>query len=389
MPKTLIRITTVPMGFKVLLNEQIKFMQQNGFNVIMISADGEKRNDIIANENCEHVIVPFTRKITPVHDVICVLKLIRIFKKYKPDIVHTHTPKAGLLGMLAAKIAGVKIRIHTVAGLPLIVTKGFKKGLLKYAEKVTSWAANYVWPNSKSLMKYMIEEKLADPSKLSMIKNGSSNGVDTFRHNKANLNEKILNEVKELIHYEKHKDAVKILCIGRMVKDKGVEELLNVFERLQKNNNVYLILVGPFEHHLDPLSKRSLQQISSNPDIIHINWSNNIENYMACADLFVHPSRREGFPNVLLEAGAMGVPVICSDIPGNTDIVQHEKTGLLFSVTDEDDFFNKMTFAIENGSVIKRFACHLNEEVTELYDRKMIHNTLLSTYNTLLTPHEN
>lgn len=389
MPKTLIRITTVPMGFKVLLNEQIRFMQQSGFNVIMVSADGEKRNDIIASEKAKHIIVPFSRKITPLRDVVCIFKLVSIFKKYKPDIVHTHTPKAGLLGMIAAKIAGVNIRIHTVAGLPLMVTKGVKKTVLKLTEKMTSAAANHVWPNSKSLMQFMVEEKLANPEKLAIIKNGSSNGVDIFRYNKKNLDPHLLNEIKAKIEYEKYKDAVNILCIGRMVKDKGIEELLNVFERLQKKYFVHLILVGPFEHHLDPLSEKSLNQIANNSAINHIKWSDDVEYYMACADLFVHPSRREGFPNVLLQAGAMGTPVICSDIPGNIDIIQNEKTGLLFPVTNEDEFYNKLEFAINNRCCVNKFAQQLNKEVAELYDRKLVHNAVLETYNTLLTQHEN
>ena len=114
--KKLIRITTIPMALHVLLPGQMKFMSENGFKVIMISADGENLDKVIENEKCQHIIVPMTRKITPWQDLLCLFQLIKIFRKEKPDIVHSHTPKAGLLGMMAAKISGIKIRIHTVAG---------------------------------------------------------------------------------------------------------------------------------------------------------------------------------------------------------------------------------------------------------------------------------
>ncbi|MEI9957965.1 MAG: glycosyltransferase [Ferruginibacter sp.] len=121
----LIRITTVPMALRYLLPGQMNFMQQNGFDVIMISADGPELNDVLQNEKCPHIVVPMTRRISPWKDLKCLWALIKIFKKERPDIVHTHTPKAGLLGMMAAKFCGVKVRIHTVAGMPLMVEKGF------------------------------------------------------------------------------------------------------------------------------------------------------------------------------------------------------------------------------------------------------------------------
>ena len=138
------------MALKYLLPGQMHFMQQQGFTVLMISADGKERADVMENEQCPHIIVPMTRQITPVQDLKCLLKLIKIFKREKPDIVHTHTPKAGLLGMLAARICFVKVRIHTVAGLPLMVEKGGKLALLAFIEKLTYAAANQVWPNSNS-----------------------------------------------------------------------------------------------------------------------------------------------------------------------------------------------------------------------------------------------
>ena len=384
MPKTLIRITTVPMAFKVLLAGQPKFMSENGFNVIMISADGKEVEDLKKQEECKHIIVPMTRSITPFRDIVSLFKLRRVLKKYKPDIVHTHTPKAGLLGMLAARSLGVKIRIHTVGGLPLIIETGFRRWLLMKTEKLTYFGATEVWPNSRSMMNFIIEEKLSKPEKLSVIDNGSTNGIDLKKFSRQNLDEELKNKINASLP---HLDGLKILCVGRMVKDKGIEELITVFEKLQQEHALQLILVGPFEPHLDPLSSETLDNIINNPAITHISWSDHIEYYMALADIFVHPSHREGFPNVILQAGAMHLPVICSNIPGNADIIQNEKTGLMFEVKNEDELYAKLKFAIENKERTEKIAQALFEEVTQLYSRKRIHEVILQTYKRLLEKH--
>lgn len=384
MPNTLIRITTVPMAFKVLLAGQAKFMNEHGFNVIMISADGKEVEDLKKQEECEHIIVPMTRSITPLKDIISFFKLRKVIKKYKPDIVHTHTPKAGLLGMLAARSLGIKIRIHTVGGLPLIIETGFKRRLLMLTEKLTYFGATQVWPNSRSMMNFIIDNKLAKAEKLAVIDNGSTNGIDLKKFSKQNLNEEIKNKINASLP---QLPGLKILCVGRMVKDKGIEELVSVFEKLQQQHQLQLILIGPFESHLDPLSSQTLDTLINNPAITHISWSDSIEYYMALADIFVHPSHREGFPNVILQAGAMHLPVVCSNIPGNADIIQNEITGFMFEVKNEDDLYTKLKFAIENKESTEKIAQSLFEEVTQLYSRKRIHEVILQTYNRLLHKH--
>jgi len=382
--KTLIRITTVPMAFKVLLAGQPRFMSNNGFNVIMISADGKEARDLESEEGCKHIIVPMTRRITPFQDIISFFKLRKVIKKNKPDIVHTHTPKAGLLGMLAAKSLGVKIRIHTVGGLPLIIETGFKRKLLMLTEKLTYYGATEVWPNSRSMMNFIIDEKMATPEKLAVIDNGSTNGIDLKKFSRQNLNEETKKKIEDSLPPI---NGLKILCVGRMVKDKGIEELVAVFEKLQKQYALQLILVGPFEPHLDPLSSETLDTIINNPAITHISWSDAIEYYMALADIFIHPSHREGFPNVILQAGAMHLPVICSNIPGNADIIQDQKTGLMFEVKNVADLYIKLKFAMENKERTEKIAHTLFEEVTQLYSRKRIHEVILDTYNRLLQTH--
>lgn len=371
------------MALRYLLPGQMRFMATNGFDVLMISADGKELPDVIANEQCRHIIVPMTRKITPFADLKCLFRLIRIFRKEKPDIVHTHTPKAGLLGMLAAKLCGVKVRIHTVAGLPLLVKKGFKYQLLKFIEKLTYAAANHVWPNSNSLMQVITKNKLCKADKLNIIAKGSTNGINVNRFSKESLDEKIINEVKEQVSYST--GHTYLLCIGRLVKDKGITELVNVFTQLQKNNaNLRLILVGEYETTLDPLPADTLHQIKSNPSIIHINWSNRVEYFMHLSHFFVFPSHREGFPNVLLQAGSMGLPVICSHITGNIDIVTNNETGLIFDSQNEQQMFKLLQYALLHPQYMQEMAKKLQQQIRENYRQENIWQNMLEAYKTLV-----
>ncbi len=380
--KKLIRITTVPSALAYPLHGQPTYMNNNGFDVIMISAGGKETAILQQQENCPHIIVPMTRKITPFRDLWALIILTKIFLQQRPDIVHTETPKAGLLGMLAARLCWVKCRIHTVAGLPLMVEKGFKLKLLSFIEKLTYAAANHVWPNSPSLKEYILQHRLCPAKKIHIIGEGSSNGVDINRFNKENINEAELNELKNSINYDQQ--FTYLLFVGRMVFDKGIVELVNVFQKLyKKNKSLRLILAGPFERSLDPLPAHIEQAISGHPAIIHISWTDKVEHLMAIADYFVFPSHREGFPNVLLESAVMKLPVICSNIPGNMDIVVHGKTGLVFTCSDEKSLQHELNRALENKHGGLQMSEQLYQFVYNTFPREKFWKAMLQEYNKL------
>lgn len=384
-PKKLIRITTVPMALKYLLPGQMNFMRENGFEVLMISADGKELNDVIKQERCRHKVVPMTRKITPFQDLKCLLQLIRIFRAEKPDIVHSHTPKAGLLGMLAARICGVKVRIHTVAGLPMMVEKGVKFRLLKFIEKLTYSSANFVWPNSSSLLQYISSNKMTNPHKLSMIARGSTNGINTDRFDPKKIDQQKLKAIQSEIGYST--EHTYLLCMGRLVKDKGIVELINVFSSLRKiSPNLRLLLVGDFEESLDPLPDATTNEIFYNEAIIHIRWTNEVEYYMHLADTFIFPSHREGFPNVLMQAGAMQLPIICSRISGNVDIVHDNETGLLFDAGNEQQMQSLIMQAVKQKDRMKEMAARLKEIICTEYPRNHIWQKILQQYALIDVP---
>jgi len=378
MPK-LIRITTVPISLKLLLAGQMKFMKENGWDVLMVSADGREIYQVLKSEGCRHEIIPFTRKITPLQDLICLWSLFQLFKREKPDIVHTHTPKAGLLGMIAAKLAGVKIRIHTLAGIPYMAAKGRKKSILERVEKLTYDFATEVWPNSQGLKSFIIENELCPPEKLHIIRKGSSNGVDFSIFNRDVLKENHL--VAATMRIMPDDEDFIILSVGRLVRDKGIEELVQAFLSSKIAGMSKLALLGSFEQELNPLSMETIQMIRDNPRIVQIDWTDHVAHYMALADVLVHPSHREGFPNVLLEAAAMQLPVICSDTIGNTDIITQQKTGLIFPVKDVAVLREALEFAFVKRDKMAQLAANLYREALENYSREAIHQEILETYN--------
>lgn len=379
----LIRITTVPMALAYPLSGQPSFMHKNGFDVIMISANGKELPKVLSNEICPHIVIPMTRRITPWQDLWSLFRLIKFIKKEKPDIVHTETPKAGLLGMLASRICNVNIRIHTVAGLPLMVENGFKLWLLKLVEKITYAAATNVWPNSYSLKEFILKHNFTSSQKIHVIGKGSSNGINTERFNVEHLNPEVLEEVKKSFCYDGN--CLYFLFVGRMVFDKGIIELVNTFIKLQNiHSNLRLILLGNYEKLLDPLPEKIESEIKTNPYIIHINWTNHVEYYMAVSDYFIFPSYREGFPNVLLEAAAMQLPIICSNIAGNIDIVTNDKTGVIFESQNENSLEEAMIKSMQTPQKSIQMASCLHKLVTNSFEREIFWKSMLLEYRNLI-----
>lgn len=382
MPK-LIRITTAPLSLKYLLSGQMKYMNENGFDVLMVSSDGKEWPDLLANEKCRNKIIPMTRQITPFKDIVSLWRLYRLFKNEKPEIVHSHTPKAGLLAMLAAKFAGVKIRIHTIAGLRFMTATGTKRRILVFMEKLTAKAAHHVWPNSYSLLAYIKKNKLVKESKLEVMGHGSSNGVNLNRYSASALKPEILDEIKKQVSYDPQYKY--LLNMGRIVRDKGIDEVLKVFSKVQeKDPTLKLIVLGAFEDDLDPISEEARNILQTHPAVIHIDWSDHVEYFMHIAHLLVHASYREGFPNTLLQAGAMNCPIVCTEIEGSVDIVTHKETGLIFKPGNAEDLHEKLIYALEHPDEMKQLAFNLHRKVEDKFSQPYLYSCIRQRYLELL-----
>jgi len=379
--KKIIRITTVPGSLKTLLKGQSKFMS-NYYEVIGVSGNGESLNEVRQNEGIETYAIEMTRSITPIKDLIALYQLYNFIRKEKPFIVHTHTPKAGTLGMIAARLAGVPNRIHTIAGLPLLEITGLKRKLLDVVEKITYNCANHILPNSYKLKSIIIKNKYTKPSKLTVIGNGSSNGIDIHHYDAKSVSEEERKDYRKKLKI-KYNDIV-FIFIGRMVKDKGLNELVFAFNELAKMNpNCKLILVGPREDHLDPLTAETEITIRDNKQISAVGMQRDIKPFVSISHVLTHPSYREGFPNVVLQAGSMDLPCIVSDINGCNEIIENNINGLIVPVKDSTALKNAMQIMINNPEERIKMSANSRPRIVQRYQQEYVWNELLKFYKSL------
>ncbi len=381
--KKIIRVTTVPSSLKVLLKGQLRFMS-NYYEIVGVANPDEELNEVAIQEGIRTYPVRMTRTISPVRDLLAVFRLYRFLKKEQPFIVHTHTPKAGIVGMLAAWLAGVNNRFHTVAGMPLLIERGPKRWLLNIVEKLTYSLATRVFPNSKGLYEIIIRERFAPASKLKIIGQGSSNGIDVDHFNPEQVSDKQMQELKERIGAVS--EGLVMVYIGRLVNDKGVNELVTAFDRFYSTDkNSKLILVGRRENELDPLDARTERLIESNPGIISVGWQDDVRPFLGIADFFVFPTYREGFPNVLLQAGAMGVPAIVTDINGCNEIVKDGINGIIIPTKNTGAVFRAMKLLAEEPATRRKMQAVARENIVVNYKQTYIWNELLKLYRSTET----
>jgi glycosyltransferase involved in cell wall biosynthesis len=376
----LVRITTIPLSLDKLLTGQLKYMNDNHFDVYMISSWSENFPSIAQRESSKCLTVNMTRTISPFKDIVSLIRLIRVLNKLRPSIVHTHTPKAGLLGMLASWITKVPIRLHTVAGLPLMEATGFKRKILERVEWLTYYCAVKVYPNSKNLKEFILKNNFCTSNKLKVIGNGSSNGINTSHFK---LNPSISQEGEEVKKKFSITEAnFTFIFIGRLVKDKGIEELVDAFSLL---NNLYpdsrLLLVGPFEHERDPLSSNCLQEIKNSNAILSAGFQNDVRPYLAISNALVFPSYREGFPNVPMQAGCFDLPSIVTDINGCNEIIENEINGLIIPSKDTEALQKAMTRIMEDKLLYGKLQSNARKMIVERYDQTYFWSLLLQEYH--------
>lgn len=357
-------------------------MSQNGFDVIGVSSNQKELFEVQRDEYIKVVPIEMSRKITPKDDLKALWRTYKFFKKEKPRIVHTHTPKAGIVGMLAAKLAGVPIRLHTVAGLPLMEVTGNKRKILDFVEKLTYSSATKVYPNSKGLYNFILKNNYTTIDKLKVIGEGSSNGIDTVFFS----NQQILEEKKSVLKKEldfRPTDFI-FIFVGRLVGDKGINELINAFSKL-KIENAKLLLVGLPESELDPLKAETLNEINQNPKIISVGFQTDVRPYFAISDALVFPSYREGFPNVVMQAGAMGLPSIVSNINGCNEIIIEGENGTIIPVKDHEKLANAMGKMLKDRDFYHHLKNNSRRMIMERYEQSVVWKAILDEYNTLLS----
>ena len=385
--KKLIRITTVPISFKVLLKGQLRFMASNGFDVKGVSSEGEELREVHENEGIAVEAITMSRKITPFQDLKSLWEMWNFLRKEKPQIVHTHTPKAGIIGMLAARLAGVPHRLHTVAGLPLMEATGVKRKILNFVEKLTYSSATRVYPNSKGLYDFILQNNFTQSNKLKIIANGSSNGINTTFFSPDQVSETEWVALREKLNIQP--DDFVFVFVGRIVSDKGINELIKAFSELQavENNElmgIKLLLVGGLENDLDPLNPETLAEINQNKDIISVGFQQDVRPFFAISDALAFPSYREGFPNVVMQAGAMGLPSIVSDINGCNEIIVEGENGLIIPPKNVEKLKEKMLTLAGDKNLYIKLKENSRRMIENRYEQSVVWNALLEEYEGLL-----
>lgn len=385
--KKLIRITTVPLSLKVLLKGQLRFMASNGFDVKGVSSEGEELREVHENEGIAVEAITMSRKITLFQDLKSLWEMWNFLRKEKPQIVHTHTPKAGIIGMLAARLAGVPHRLHTVAGLPLMEATGIKRKILNFVEKLTYSSATRVYPNSKGLYDFILQNNFTQSNKLKIIGNGSSNGINTTFFSPIQVTETERVTLREKLNIQP--DDFVFVFVGRIVSDKGINELIKAFSELQTADNneltgIKLLLVGGLESDLDPLNPETLAEINQNKDIISVGFQQDVRPFFAISDALVFPSYREGFPNVVMQAGAMGLPSIVSDINGCNEIIVEGENGLIIPPKNVEKLKEKMLTLAKDKNLYTKLKGNSRRMIESRYEQSVVWNALLEEYEGLL-----
>ena len=382
----LVRITTIPLSLEKLLEGQLTFMNAH-YEVIAISAEKERLEKYGDNNRVRTFWVEMTRAITPLQDIKALLKLCSYLRKEKPLIVHTHTPKAGIIGMMAAKLVGVPIRLHTVAGLPLLETTGNKRKILDQVEKLTYKLATRVYPNSFELKKIILKLNYAKPEKLKVLGQGSSNGIDTDYFNPSIYTEDEKRHIKSELDIPE-KDFI-FIFVGRLVKEKGINELVRAFSSIQnKHEGSALLLVGPFEQDLDPLDEDVINLIRSHSKIFTTGYQQDVRPYFAVADVLTFPSYREGFPNVVMQANAMNLPAIVSNINGCNEIINEGENGLIIPVKNKEALEEAMLRLKKNSELYYSLTQKARKLIQTKYERKQYWKILLKEYKELELLHK-
>ena len=372
----ILRISTVPSSLSGLLKGQL-FMLNGRYEVVAVSSPGKAMEILREREGVRTIAVPMERRISILKDLVSLVRLIGLFLKEQPDMVHSITPKAGLLSMLAGWITRVPVRIHTFTGLVFPTAIGMMQKLLIWMDRITCFCATIVNPEGEGVKQDLINYHITRKPLL-IIANGNVNGVDLDYFHRT---ETICEQSKSY----KNKNDFTFCFVGRIVRDKGINELVSAFVRLHEHySQVCLLLVGAYEKELDPVSPKTEELIINHPAIHFVGFQEDVRPFLVASDVLAFPSYREGFPNVVLQAGAMGLPSIVTDINGCNEIIIPNENGIIIPPRDVDALYKAMEYCLNHPDEVKRMAANARPLIASRYDQKMVWKALLEEYEQLL-----
>ena len=306
----------------LVLTGRLRALRESGFRVTLISSPGAILDRLRVAEGVDAIAIPLERAIAPLADLLSLIRLWRLLRTLRPDIVEFSTPKAGLLGMIAAALARIPRRVYLLRGLKLESESGLKRLLLLTTERIAAACAHTVLCNSPSLRELAIAFHLAPEEKLQILGSGSSKGVNVekFHSGPSAMRNR----------FGIPADAHVIGFVGRFTRDKGIPALIDAFDLiLEKAPRAYLLMVGWFDKAEDAIDPELRRRIARHPRIVCSGFVADAAPYYRAMDLLILPTLREGFPNVVLEASASAIPVLTTNSTGARDSIAPGETGLL------------------------------------------------------------
>lgn len=378
----IIRATTVPLSLDTFCNGMLKDLSKK-YDVIGLSSPGESLKVVEKREGVKTIPIPMERHISILKDCKSLWKMCRLFQRERPAMVHSMTPKAGLLCMVAAWLTGVPVRVHTFTGLVFPTSKGLKRRLLMLTDAITCACSTHIIPEGEGVKNDLVINRITKKP-LKVLGYGNVMGVDM---NKFSRRKEVLNIANTI----NNGNYFTFLYVGRIVKDKGINELMSAFERLySETTNVRLWLVGPFEDSLDPISEKAKDIIHNNPGVEYVGpkYGDELLAYYAAADCFVFPSYREGFPNTVLEAGAMGLPSIVTDINGSREIIKQGENGVVIPSQNAEVLYHAMKNMIANHTAREYMASNARKMIADRFEQGFVRKCLYDFYDEILKPYK-
>lgn len=353
-----------------------------GLEMRIACQSDSNQKQFIKEEKIDGFACPMERRITPVQDLKCLAQLIYYMNSLGPLIVHAHTPKAGLLGMIAAFFARVPIRIYHIHGLPIETSTGLRKYLLWLSDRTATLLSTEVLAVSDSVVECAKKYKIVSKQKITVLGSGSINGVDGISKFNPSTLPQNTEFSKEALHIPKN--GIIFGFIGRLVRDKGIIDLVEAWKNLKKyQKNAYLLIAGETEAH-DPLPAEVIEFIRDETTIKTLGFVKNTEFLYAILDVLVLPTYREGLPTILLEAAAMETPVIASRATGCVDVVIPNSTGLLYQKGSIPELVEKMKFYIENPVVRSEHGSIARKMVLKNFNRDNVQKLMYQKYKSLI-----
>ena len=376
MKQKIIRTSTVATSLNTFCRGTLRDLSRL-YDVVAVSTPDHELQEIAQREGIRVIGVPMSRPIAPLRDLVSLWRLIRVFRRERPTMVHSITPKAGLLSMIAAWICRVPVRLHTFTGLVFPTATGLKQRILILTDRITCACATHIVPEGEGVKADLINYNITRKP-LQVLGYGNIRGIDLDHY-------RCSPEVMEKALTLRKPNLFTFVFIGRVVRDKGIDELVEAFSLLHSEHpQTRLILVGRAEDNLDPVSPNTRRTIASHPAIEAVGNQSDVRPWLAASDALVFPSYREGFPNVVIEAGALDLPSIVTDINGSREIIVHGQNGIIVPPRNAQALLQAMTQFVQNPQATQAMAQKARQMIASRFEKSFVQKCLFDYYKQIL-----